>query len=146
MQSRWSSPGEADSRHSGCWVWGFKGRSTSRSRTLGWKREFLETACASRAGWQPSRDFWGLQFGFLFLHQFVSLVLSELPRYRKNFKCGEFRYTSQVQDVGMLCTLSSASYQGKAGCTRVLLSHTDTYLWHALAYTEKKLCKWADWG
>lgn len=146
MQTRWNSRGETDSGHPGCWVWGFKRRSTSRSRTPGWEREFLETACASRVGWQPSRHFWGLQFGFLFLYQFVSLVLSELPRYHKNFKCGEFRYTSQVQDVGMPRTLSSASYQGKAGCTRALLSHTDTYLSRAPASTEKKLGKWADWA
>lgn len=86
MQTRWSSLGKADSGHPGCWVWGFKSKNTSQRSTLRWKREFSETACGSRARWQPITDFWGLQFGFLFRHHFISLDLSELRRHRKNFQ------------------------------------------------------------
>lgn len=112
---------------------------------LWWKRKFLETSCASGARWQRSRDFLGLQSGVLFVHHFVSLDLSELPRHHKNFKSGEFRYTSHIEDVVTLCMLRTASYQGKAGWPWALLSYAHTYLSSALGSTDKKLGKWADW-
>lgn len=140
MQTRCSSPGETDSRYPGYWAWGFEGKNTSGSRALRWKREVLETACSLGARRPTSRGFWVLQCGFLLLYHFASLDLCELPK-----QDGEFRHVSWVQDVGMLCTLTTASYQDKAGCTRTLLSHTHMYLSSALAATGKKPGKRADW-